>query len=146
MHIDDANAQGLTHNDPIGFNVVLTLNSGRVTAKLVDFELAQDQNEESPGHVNITVAQLYRERNVPLNPQTGRHTKNLDQHLISESIQIVEQLSDRLENLDEVGAPFHSISSIGPFHSGIEIRLGKVIEHLRLGSGPGKSRDVGAKR
>lgn len=133
MQLDDANAQGFLHNDPIGFNIVLTLVRGKIIAKLVDFELAQNLNEKSPGYVNASVEELYKERNVPLNLQTGRHTKNLDQHLICESIQIVEQLSARLKNLRGPDAPFYSISSIGPFYSGIEIKLKNVIEYLRQG-------------
>ena len=130
--LSEANAQGLFHNDPIGFNIVFTLETDdKVVARLVDFELSQNLNRPSPAHVNASVEELYRERYVPYNPQSGRYMRNLDQHLMGESIQIVEQLSDKIKKLQDPGLPFQSVSSIGPFLSGIEIDMKNVIAYLR---------------
>lgn len=127
LQLDRANNQGLLHNDPIGFNIVLTPGpGGEVAAKLIDFELAQNSKRQSPDYVNNSVEELYRERNVPFNTQTGRYTKNLDQHLMGESIQIVEQLAAKLQKYRDQTLPFHSLSLIGPFSSGIEIKLENV--------------------
>ena len=132
IQLDDANAQGLLHNDPIGFNIVFTLGPGdKIVAKLVDFELAQNLNKQSPEYVGTSVKELYRERSVPFNLQTGRYTKNLDQHLMGESILIVEQLSAKMKKLKDPDLSFHSVSSIGPFSSGIEINLKKVFKYLQ---------------
>ena len=132
VQLDDANAKGLSHNDPIGFNIVLTYGkTDKVVAKLVDFELAQNSNRQSPEYVNASVAELYKERAVPFNSLSGRYTNNLDQHLIRENLQIVEQLSEKLRRLEAAEAPFRSIAAIGPYSSGIEIKLKNVIEYLR---------------
>jgi serine/threonine protein kinase len=91
--LDQANGLGLLHNDPMPPNIILSLNdAGELTARLVDFELAQDLSEPSPDYVNNSVAELYSERDVPRNSKTGRHTKNLDQHLLDESIRLVRDL------------------------------------------------------
>jgi hypothetical protein len=132
VQLDKANARGLLHNDPVGFNIVLTLGTeNKVTAKLVDFELSQNLNTQSPAYVNASVEELYRERAVPRNPQTGRHISNLDQHLMRESLQIVEQLADKLKKLKDPDSSFQSVLSIGPFSSSIEINLENVTTYLR---------------
>jgi len=113
--------------------VLVIGTSGRVEARLVDFELAQDRSTQSPGHVNLSVEKLYRERNVPFNPQAGWYTKNLDQHLIGEAIQMIEQLAARLNGIIDADAPFRSLSSIGPFYSGLEVRIPSPRTHLRRG-------------
>jgi hypothetical protein len=125
IQLQEANSKGLHHNDPIAFNILFVLNEkDRVIAKLVDFELAQNFNKVSPEHVNISVRQLYQQRNVP-------NTKNLDQHLLDESIRIVEQLSVKVNNLKHPESPFDSISSLhGPFPSGINVDLSNVTEYL----------------
>jgi hypothetical protein len=136
MQLDEANANGFMHNDPIGFNIILAMNKKKkVIAKLVDFELAQNLNKKTPEHVSIVVDQLYRERGVPFNSQSGEHTKSLDQHLMDESIQIIEQLSERLSILKISDSPFRSIFTIGPFASGIDLKLINATEFLRKNQG-----------
>jgi serine/threonine protein kinase len=84
-----ANRAGFLHNDPMPPNLLFTLGDlNAIEARLVDFELAQNLGTESPPYVNNSVAELYRERNVPVDPQSGRPTKNLDEHLMDESIRI----------------------------------------------------------
>jgi hypothetical protein len=132
VQLDEANAQGLLHNDPMGFNIVLTMGTeDKVIANLVDFELAQNLNKQSPTYVNTSVEELYRERAVPFNPQSGRYIRNLDQHLMGESLQIVEQLAAKLKKLKDPDSSFQSVSSIGPFSSGIGINMKNVIAYLR---------------
>jgi serine/threonine protein kinase len=94
--LNRANRKGLLHNDAMPPNIIFTLGErGRIVAKLVDFELAQDLSTQSPDHVNSTVEDLYRERNVPVNQSTGKHMKNLDQHLMDADIRVLDTLIQR---------------------------------------------------
>lgn len=93
--LEKANATGLVHNDVMPPNIIFTTNcNGRIEARLVDFELAQNLNAPSPGWVNSSVDELYRERDVPIS-QAGRYLKNLDQHLVSKAIQLAKELAER---------------------------------------------------
>lgn len=130
FQLDDANALGLMHNDPIAFNILFTLGQGGLIARLVDFELAQNLNKASPPHVDSSVAELYRERNVPIHPHTGRYVKNLDQHLIEESIQIAEYLMAILRRLQDDIWPWPGLSFMHSFPSGIKIKLRNLIDYL----------------
>lgn len=87
-----ANSFGLLHNDPMPPNIIFVRNEKRYRARLVDFEIAQNLKKRSPDFVNNTVAQQYIDRNVPRNSVTGQHIKNLDQHLLDESISFVKDL------------------------------------------------------
>lgn len=95
-----ANQKGLLHNDPMPDNIILTLDdsgTGNLRARLVDFEIAQDINPitySSPNYVDNTVEELYQERDVPLNHQTHKYKKNLDQHLIDGSIELIKEFLD----------------------------------------------------
>lgn len=97
QHLQDelrrANHLKLLHNDPMPPNILFTRRDGRIRARLVDFELAQNLlRAEQPEHVSNTVRELYRERNVPVNPHTGVHLKNLDQHILDEAVALLRNL------------------------------------------------------
>lgn len=86
-----ANKAGYLHNDPMPPNLLLSMTDSKtIVARLVDFELAQNLGMDSPAYVNNSVAELYRERNVPQEPGTGRHAKTLDEHLMDESIRVAK--------------------------------------------------------
>ena len=93
-----ANQIGLMHNDPMPDNIILTLdnsdNAFNIRARLVDFELAKDLSHSSPNYVEDTVNELYKERDVPLNHQTHKYKKSLDQHLMDGSIELVKEFID----------------------------------------------------
>jgi hypothetical protein len=74
-------------------NIVFTLNeTDRIQAKLVDFELAQSPTLPCPAYVNDTVAELYRERDVPINRSTSAYQSTLDMHLIDQSIELIKRI------------------------------------------------------
>lgn len=86
-----ANKAGYLHNDPMPPNILFSMaDSETIVARLVDFELAQNLGMNSPAHVNDSVAELYRERNVPKEPSTGKYAKTLDEHLMDESIRVAK--------------------------------------------------------
>ncbi len=91
--LSSANAMGYLHNDPMPPNIIFCLKrQNKLVAKLVDFEIAQNLSKPSPDFVSNTVRELYDERMVPKN-LNGEHIKNLDQHLIDESIRMLKNLS-----------------------------------------------------
>jgi serine/threonine protein kinase len=87
-----ANSEGLRHNDIMPPNIIFTLDEeDKIVAKLIDFEVAQDLNAQSPDFVINTVRELYRERQVPMD-NLGTYTKTLDQHLIDEDLALLDKL------------------------------------------------------
>jgi serine/threonine protein kinase len=132
--LDAANRQGLVHNDVMPPNIIFTTDDGkRIVAKLVDFELAQDLNAQSPDYVNSSVEELYRERGVPVNPATGKYMKNLDQHLIAEDIGFLESLIQAKSSMDNIASAFPDVTvtiSI-PFLQaiGVSFDLNKAISY-----------------
>jgi serine/threonine protein kinase len=109
--LDAANRNGLVHNDVMPPNIIFTADKGnRIVAKLVDFELAQDLNAQSPDYVNSSVGELYRERNVPVNPSTGKYMKNLDQHLIAEDIGFLDSLIQTRSSMDDIASAFPDVT------------------------------------
>jgi serine/threonine protein kinase len=86
-NLHHANNKELLHNDPMPSNIIFTLDENdKVTAKLVDFEMAQNLKKKSPEYVNESVCELYKERNVPYNIHTNKHTMNIDEYLIEKAI------------------------------------------------------------
>jgi serine/threonine protein kinase len=132
--LDRANTAGLLHNDPMPPNIIFDLDDNNVIrAWLVDFELAQDLNGPSPEYVNNSVAELYRERNVPLNVHTGKYLKNLDQHLIDECIRVVQEFLPIATKVRDVADSLEGVSvSVSiPFIAGISFNLGRFLKLLR---------------
>lgn len=130
--LDKANSLGLLHNDPMPPNIIFGLDpGGKMTARLVDFEIAQDLNEPSPDFVNGTVAELYGERDVPRNTQTGKHTKNLDQHLMDESIRLVSEFAPHAKHMRSLADALDGVSLSIPILGGIGIDLGRIYQYLR---------------
>lgn len=88
-----ANRAGLYHNDPMPPNIIFTMGKqGRLTARLVDFELAQNTAKPSPDYVNSSVSELYRERRVPVDPATSLPTMTLDEHLMRGSLSLARDI------------------------------------------------------
>jgi hypothetical protein len=129
--MDCANRIGLVHNDPMPPNIIFTLDTKkRIVAKLVDFELSQDIYAESPQFVIDSVCELYKERDVPLNYQTGKYKKNLDQHLLEQSIELLQKLPSHQERKVKIETLWDSVSLSIPF-IGISVNLGKLKSHFR---------------
>src|SRR3989339_36310 len=129
--LDCANRLGLLHNDPMPPNIIFTVDKNeRIIAKLVDFELSQDINVSSPSFVDNAVKEQYKERDVPLNNQTGKYKKNLDQHLMELSIELLQNLPLHIRKQKKLETIWDSISITIPF-VGIGINLGGMERHLR---------------
>lgn len=128
LAVQRANSRDLVHNDPMPPNIIFTLRDGAMVAVLVDFELAEDLRADSPEHVRHTVAQLYEERNVP----RGRHgfETNLDMHLISGSIAILETLRDFAAGAAR-GSGSDAITLEVPVIGGVSLALGQTWRYLR---------------
>ena len=125
--LEKANAQQLLHNDPMPPNIIFTIGEDDyIRARLVDFELAQNLKKPMPEYVNNSVAELYLERDVPRNPNTKKHKKNLDQHLMHESIGIAEEILRSAQQIRELAEVLDSVSISIPFLGGISINLGQV--------------------
>jgi len=123
----DANTKGLLNNDPMPPNIIFTLGEKkRMRAKLVDFELSQNLNKESPDFVSNSIQELYRERNVPFNINTNKYIKNLDEHLIDESIKKLKELPTK-----ESTSFLDSISFSIPFLPFLSLDLGKIAKKIR---------------
>ncbi len=102
----DANRRDLVHNDPVLPNILLILDrDDNVSARLVDYELAQNLTGTTPEQVASEVENLYRERAVPRNRETGRHVKNLDQHLLDGAIEAVHRIRGIVESLERRNSP-----------------------------------------
>jgi hypothetical protein len=132
--LESANSAGLLHNDPMPPNIIFGLdNNESLRAWLVDFELAQDLAGPSPDYVNNSVAELYWERNVPLNVHTGKYVKNLDQHLINECIRVVREFIPIATKMRDVADSLEgvSVSVAIPFIAGISFNLGRFLKLLR---------------
>lgn len=84
--LQKANTLKLLNNDPMPPNILFVLSHGKIRARLVDFEIAQNLSKDSPEYVNKTIPDQYIHREVPKNAYTGAYTKNLDQHLIDGTI------------------------------------------------------------
>lgn len=113
-------------------NIIFTINDRReIEAKLVDFELAQNLKRPSPEYVTSSVAELYRERAVPVNPHTSAYRVNLDMHLIDESIELVKRICDATAG-GHAGDSLLDAMSLGiSFVGGVSINLGKALRVLR---------------
>lgn len=126
-----ANRQELLHNDPMPPNIIFTMGEGGdIRARLVDFELAQNLKKTMPEYVNSSVSELYQERDVPLNPHTRQHKKNLDQHLIDESIDVAKKIVETAPNIKRLTDVMDGISISIPFLGGISINLGSVNKYF----------------
>jgi len=122
----DANSKGLLNNDPMPPNIIFTLGKKkRIIARLVDFELSQNLNKESPDYVSNSVQELYRERNVPFNIHTHKYIKNLDEHLIDESIKKLKELPTK-----ESTTFLDSISFSIPFLP-LSLDVGKIAKKIK---------------
>jgi hypothetical protein len=92
-HVRGANKMGLLHNDAMPGNIVFTTNSdGALTARLLDFELAQDLWTGAPPYVNSSVRELYELRGVPRDLTTRGHTMTLDEYLVAASVRALEAI------------------------------------------------------
>ena len=127
-HLNEANNKGLLHNDPVPPNIVFTIDhKNRIEAKLVDFELSQNISKISPEFVNKSVEELYRERDVPINAQTMKYKKNLDQHLMDESIGILEKIISTSDELLKMNNIWDSFSlNVGP----ISVSFASLIHYI----------------
>jgi hypothetical protein len=130
--LDRANDKDLLHNDPMPPNIIFTLDSkDALVARLVDFELAQDLRAASPDWVNSSVAELYGEREVPRNPYNGKHTKNLDQHLMDRAIDVAGIIQRTIPNAGRLADVLDGIDLEIPFIGGISFNLGHAYRLLR---------------
>lgn len=130
--LEKANSQGLLHNDPMPPNIIFTLDEEEnLCARLVDFELAQNLGKPSPQYVNDSVAELYLERDVPKNPNTHKYKKNLDQHLMRESIDVAEEIVNAAPHIRKLAEVLDSVSISIPFLGGISVNLGRVYQLFR---------------
>jgi hypothetical protein len=93
----------------------------------VDFELSQDINIK---FVNDSVKEQYKERDVPLNYQTGKYKKNIDQHLMELSIELLQNLPLFIKKQRKIETIWDSISVTIPF-IGIGFNIGGMGRHLR---------------
>jgi len=129
--LESANRKGLLHNDPMPPNIIFSIDDeNRIVAKLVDFELSQDLKQPSPLFVNNTVKELYKERDVPLNIQTGKYKKNLDQHLLDLSIEFLQKLPSHIKKHESIESIWDSISVTIPF-IGVGINIGGLKKQLK---------------
>lgn len=135
-----ANDMDLLHNDPVPPNILFSLDiNDEVTARLVDFELSQDLSVPSPDWLNSSVSELYDEREVPRNPYTGKHTKNLDQHLMDRAVEVMCMVSRSAPQLRKMGNVLANILEdadvdfqLGiPYVAGISFNLGRALQLLR---------------
>lgn len=127
ISLDQANTHKLLHNDPMPPNIIFTIDDkNEILARLVDFELAQNLNKMSPEYVSNSVDELYREREVPINHNTHKYKKNLDQHLMYESISVAEEVVRSAPQIRELTDALDSVSISIPFLGGISINLGRV--------------------
>lgn len=130
--LEKANTQQLLHNDPMPPNIILTINEDNdIRARLVDFELAQNLRKPSPEYVSNSIAELYLERDVPRNLSTHKHKKNLDQHLMHESIGVAEEIVRAAPQIRELADALDSVSISIPFLGGISINLGRAYKFLK---------------
>lgn len=130
--LEKANSQQLLHNDPMPPNIVFTIGEDdHIRARLVDFELAQNLRVPSPEYVNKSVAELYLERDVPRNSNTNKYKKNLDQHLMHESIGVAEEIVKTAPQIRTLADVLDIVSISIPFLGGISIDLGRAYRFFR---------------
>jgi serine/threonine protein kinase len=125
--LEKANTQQLLHNDPMPPNIIFTIGEDSdIRARLVDFELAQNLKKPSPEYVSNSVAELYLERDVPINPNTNKYKMNLDQHLMHESIGVAEEIVRSAPQIRDLADALDTVSISIPFLGGISIDLGRA--------------------
>jgi hypothetical protein len=130
--LQKANDEQLVHNDPMPPNIIFTIGEdGNIRARLVDFELAQNLATASPEFVSNSVAELYLERDVPRNPNTGKFKMNLDQHLMHESISVAEEIVRTAPQVRSLADALDIVSISIPFLGGISIDLGRAYRFAR---------------
>ena len=127
LDLHRANVRGLFHNDPMPPNILFTLDDRDcITARLVDFEIAQ-AGTGSPEFVVNTVNELYRERAVPVNPQTSIYMTSLDMHLLDQTADVLRHIKRAVEKKESF---FDALSLEIPF-IGVSIEVGKAWRYLR---------------
>lgn len=132
MELQKANTMSLLHNDPMPPNIVFSVDERNdVVARLVDFELAQNLRKTSPRHVDSTVAVLYGERSVPIDPVIGTPVTSLDQHLMKGALKVTRQILKALiEPSGDGSSPAASSMSIS-FYGGTLLRIGEARRRLK---------------
>ena len=61
--LQQANTDGLAHNDPMPANIIFTMNAeDEIGARLLDFELAQDLHAGSPDYVVGEMLEYFRDK------------------------------------------------------------------------------------
>jgi hypothetical protein len=132
MKLQRANAMSLLHNDPTPPNIVFSVNErNHVIARLVDFELAQNLRKTSPRYVDSTVAALYRERNVPINPINSTPVTSMDQHLMEGALNVTRQVLRALIEPSDDGDRFAPLSMGISFFGEATFRVGEALGKLR---------------
>ena len=132
LALHKANTSLLLHNDPMPPNIIFSLNGSReIVARLVDFELAQNLQKPSPHYVNSTVEELYKERNVPVNPITHTHSTNLDQHLMDGSINMAKRVCEAVRTQRGNDSLLDAFSVGISFIGGITLNVGKARRILK---------------
>lgn len=127
-----ANDKQLLHNDPMPPNIIFTLDEkDNLIARLVDFELSQNLILQSPDWVNNSVRELYDEREVPRNVFTGKHTKNLDLHLMDRSIEVAEAIQKVAPKMRTTEDLLNAVDVEIPFVGGFSFNLGETFRFLR---------------
>ena len=126
--LSEANKIGLLHNDPMPPNILFMFEGNSIVSKLVDFELAQNLKRESPNYVNISVRELYYERDVPFNNKTNKFKKNLDQHLLDGSIDVLKQILSILTLIHDHSNIWDGVSLSIPVIGGPSINIGSIIK------------------
>jgi hypothetical protein len=119
--LNQANTQGLLHNDPMPSNILFTQDENHgLIARLVDFELAQKIGGFIPPYVRDSVTELRDKRQVPQN-------RNLDQHLMDQAIQSLSFIRRTIEDMENSPIHFGRFSFIVPFFLG-SMSVGEAIE------------------
>ncbi|MDQ7837710.1 MAG: hypothetical protein RDU59_04360 [Thermodesulfobacteriota bacterium] len=130
--LEKANSQQLLHNDPMPPNIIFTIGKDDdIRARLVDFELAQNLKKPSPEYVSNSITELYLERDVPRNLNTNKYKKNLDQHLMHESISMAEEIVKAGPQIRALADALDTVSISIPFLGGISINLGRAYRFLK---------------
>jgi hypothetical protein len=123
-----ANAMGLFHNDAMPGNIVFTVDShGRIAARLLDFELAQDLWTGSPAYVNSSVQELYDLRGVPRDEHVGTHTMTLDDYLLEASARALQAIRQTV--VSHAGRVTASV----PFIGGARLRAASLLQAPQRG-------------
>lgn len=132
LKLMEANAKLLLHNDPMPPNIIFSMNEHHdIIARLVDFELGQNIKKGSPDYVNSTVAELYRDRHVPVDPITHDHIKNLDNHLMDGSIDVVRRVKEAVRKPGDDDSLIDAVSIGVSLFGSMTFNLGKAIKILR---------------